>query len=111
MGRAKWWGKMTKLEESQKEEFEQFKATVRKEAVEQAAKWAIGAVIVMMGAAITGWWLYLKPMIAASFGGVPENAILAFDEPSACAKLGPYWEDFKDGAGRDLLSGQERVVH
>jgi hypothetical protein len=41
----------------------------------------------------TGWWFYLKTVIPSLVGAVPANAILAFDDPAGCAKLGDGWED------------------
>jgi hypothetical protein len=66
---------------------------IRKEAVTQVAKWAVAAFALLVLATVTGWWLYLKPTLIKSLGGVPTRAVIAFDDPGACSNLGDGWED------------------
>lgn len=82
----------------------ELKAAIRKEAVEQVSKWVIGAFVVLGGAAVFGWWLFLKPIIIDELGGVPKGAVAAFDLTDGCPG---GWKSFDDASGRFLVgSGQ-----
>jgi hypothetical protein len=77
---------------------------IRKEAVQQSAKWIIGAAVGLVVVAATGWWLYFKPMIAAAVGGVPRGAVMAFDRDDlgvdACP---PGWSPFLEARARVIV--------
>jgi hypothetical protein len=76
---------------------------VRQEAFRQVAKYAVGAVILLIVLAGSGWWFYFKSVIPNIVGAVPVNAVIAIDNPSGCASLGSDWEDFADAYGRTIV--------
>jgi hypothetical protein len=82
----------------------ELKASVRKEALTQVAKWTVGAVVVLFGIAATGWWLYLKnnldEYIRTRVEGMPASAVVAFDLPEGCPR---GWTAFQDAAGRAVI--------
>src|ERR1700730_14874455 len=55
------------------------KAAIRKEAIQQSAKWVIGGAVALAGFAAIGWWFYFKPLVIDTLGGVPRGAVMAFD--------------------------------
>ena len=79
-------------------------ATIRKEAVTQVAKWTLGAVVLLFGISLTGWWFYLKEKIdtyiVLKAGGIPASAIVAFDRPANCPK---GWSIFEPTISRVIL--------
>jgi hypothetical protein len=79
-------------------------AAIRKKAIEEVSKYTVLAIVGFITIAGTGWWLYLKPKLADSFGGVPVNAVIAFDTASGCSQLGDAWEELKDAAGRVIVA-------
>ncbi|WP_338695242.1 hypothetical protein V5279_03845 [Bradyrhizobium sp. 26S5] len=80
------------------------RAAIRKEVIQQTAKWAVSAVVLLIGFALAGWWLYLRPKIVEIIGGVPSSAIVAFDstdlDENTCP---PGWSPFLLGRGRTLV--------
>jgi hypothetical protein len=79
---------------------------IRKEVISQSVKWAIAAAAALALAALSGWWLYLEPLIIGRLGGVPNGAVVAFDLSDGCPKA-PGWNTFADAHGRVIVgSGQ-----
>lgn len=78
----------------------EFKAAIRKEAVQQVSKWVIGIFVVLSAAALFGWWLFLKPIIIGELGGVPKGAVAAFDLSDGCPD---GWTPFDDASGRFVV--------
>ena len=77
---------------------------IRREAVQQTAKWAIGATLALMGFAVAGWWLYLKPYMIDVVGGVPRGAVIAFDRDDLDVnKCPPNWSPFELTRGRVVV--------
>jgi hypothetical protein len=74
-------------------------AAIRKEAIGQTAKWAIAGGIALLAFAVTGWWLVLKPLLSERLGGVPKNAVMAFDSESCPTG----WGDYKEAVGRTII--------
>lgn len=83
-----------------------YKSEIRKQAVQQAAKWSIAAIAGLVVIAATGWWFYLKPQIAQGLGGVPVGAVLAFDRSAGCPQ---GWSTFEDAAGRSIVGVGEGI--
>lgn len=78
---------------------------VRKQTIQQLAKWLIGALVVLLVVAATGWWFFLEPKlkayIADAAGGVPLGTVLVSTVP--CSELGEGWSSFREGKGRFLV--------
>lgn len=74
---------------------------IRKEAIQQTAKWAIGALLALVGFALAGWWLYLKPKIIEVVGGVPSAAVVAFDIRDKCPE---GWTAFETANSRFIIA-------
>jgi hypothetical protein len=74
-------------------------AAIKKEAIGQTAKWAIAGGITLLAFAVTGWWLVLKPLLSERLGGVPKNAVMAFDAESCPTG----WGDYKKAVGRTII--------
>jgi hypothetical protein len=89
---------------------QQLKNEIRKEAISQVAKWAIGAFVFFFAVAASGWWLYLQEKLNAYIveraGGVPAGAVIAIDDRRGCASLGDIWEDA--GFGGRFIIGAEK---
>jgi hypothetical protein len=69
-------------------------------AAKHLAQAAIGGLVVMLAAAVLGWWLYLQPRIQALTGGLPQGAVVAFDLPTGCPA---GWVAVPDAAGRTVV--------
>lgn len=87
----------------------EYSKEIRRQAVQQTAKWTLAGLVVLVGVAGTGWWLYLEPRIgryiAAQAEQIPADAVVAFDRKEGCPE---GWTDIgKDDhnrfAGRFLL--------
>ena len=80
-------------------------AEVRKEAIQQTAKWLVGAFVLLMILAATGWWLFFEPKIKEYInqvaGGVPSGTVIA--TLKTCTELGEQWAAFTEGKGRMLV--------
>jgi len=76
--------------------------SIRKEAIQQVAKYALAAFVALVVIAGTGWWFYIRTVLPKLVGAVPTNAILAIDDPEGCTKLGSGWED-ANFAGKILV--------
>jgi hypothetical protein len=74
---------------------------IQKETLSQFSKWLVGAIGTLLVAALLGWWFYLKPILIEAVGGVPSNAIVAFDIRSKCPT---GWSDFESAAGRVIVA-------
>lgn len=81
---------------------EEFAAAVKKETTQQVAKYTISATVVLLVAAMAGWWLYLKPKIVTELGGVPPGAIVAFDR-DATAPCPEGWKVWKEATSRVIV--------
>lgn len=82
----------------------EIKAEIRKEAVQQVAKYAIAGVAALIAVAGAGWVLYLKDKIPDWVDGVPSGAVMAFDLSDNCPD---GWRRFDDASGRFIIgSGQ-----
>jgi hypothetical protein len=75
---------------------------IRREAIAQAAKWAIAGAVALIVAALLGWWLYLQPKIVNIVGGLPVGAVVAFDRSEGCPQ-GDTWIPFSAAAGRTVI--------
>jgi hypothetical protein len=73
---------------------------IRDEAFSQAAKWLVYGVISLASLAFIGWWLYLKPVLISTLGGVPTGAVAAFDLRERCPD---GWSDFDALRGRVII--------
>jgi hypothetical protein len=69
---------------------DELRSSIRKEAVSQVSKWVIGAIVVLVAAALAGWWLKLKPMFIQEIGGVPPHAVMAFNDDTCPSGWVPY---------------------
>lgn len=80
-------------------------AEIKKAAVQQVAKWVIGAFLGLAGFAAAGWWFYFEPKIhdyiVNAAGGVPSGAIIASEKK--CDQLTGNWSGFAEGTGRFLI--------
>jgi hypothetical protein len=78
---------------------------VRKEAVTQVAKWAVGSLAIAVVCALAGWAFYFEGMakdyIRKAAGGVPAGAIIA--SKLRCEDLSGTWSTFTEGTGRFLI--------
>lgn len=80
------------------------RAAIRKEAVEQSAKWVIGAIVALAGFAVIGWWLYFRPMVTDAIGGVPRGAVMAFDRDDLGRDRCPSgWAPFLEARARVIV--------
>jgi hypothetical protein len=79
---------------------DEVKKAIKDEAFAQAAKWAIGVLVSLIGFAAVGWWLFLKPILIEVFGGVPSNSVVAFDLRDKCPS---GWSPFNDANGRFIV--------
>lgn len=96
---------------------QEFKEAIRKEAREQAAKWTLASVGVLLSLAIAGWWFALKPWVVQELGGVPSGAILALADArysdqnkgdTVLEGCPPGWIRFKEAEGRFILGANSR---
>jgi hypothetical protein len=73
---------------------------IRKQAISQAAIWSVAAIgsLALIGG--TGWWLYFRPALSASLGGLPGNAVVAFDLPTGCPA---GWKEFEPAISRTIV--------
>jgi hypothetical protein len=83
---------------------EEFQQEVRKQATQQAAKWTIGAIGLLALFAASGWWFYLKPKLIETFGGLPANAVVAFDSPGGCPD---GWKIFDAAISRTIVGSTQ----
>jgi hypothetical protein len=75
---------MPEASENEKKLSAEMLASIRQEAINQVAKWAVAGGALLAVAAATGWWLYLKPRLIETVGGLPAGAVVAFDLPNGC---------------------------
>jgi hypothetical protein len=47
----------------------------------------------LLAVAVAGWGFYLSEKLPAWVGGMPRDAVIAFDDAGGCSKLGDGWED------------------
>jgi hypothetical protein len=66
----------------------------------QVAKWAVGGILLLGLGALTGWWLYLKPKLIETVGGIPTGAVIAFDLPNGCPT---GWTVFEPAISRVIV--------
>lgn len=88
----------------------EMRAAIRKEAVQQTAKWAIGAFVALAGFALVGWWFYFEPKVRdyiISAGGVPQGAVIASLEK--CSSLSGEWSTFTEGTGRFIVGAGDET--
>lgn len=78
----------------------EFRDAIRKEVINQSAKWVIAGVITLITIAAAGWWLYFLPKLTSLVGGVPSGAVVAFDLRNGCPA---GWQSFDDSNGRFIL--------
>lgn len=80
-------------------------AEIRKQAVQQTAKWLIGTFVFLLILAATGWWFFFEPKIrdyiAGAAGGVPAGTVVA--STVTCQTMGTGWVAFTEGKGRFLV--------
>lgn len=85
---------------------------IRKEAIDQTAKWAVVTSVAIAGFAAIGWWVLLeakiKQYIADAAGGVPVGSIMASTQE--CSKLAGNWVTFKEGTGRFVVGAGTETV-
>lgn len=88
----------------------EMRAAIRREAVQQTAKWAIGAFIAVTGFALVGWWFYFEPKVRdyiISAGGVPQGAVIA--SLQKCDTLTGKWSAFTEGTGRFVVGAGDEI--
>lgn len=81
---------------------------IRAEITSQLAKWVVGIIAALIVAAALGWWFYLYPIIVKLIGGVPSNAVVAFD--TAAGKCPEGWEVLPDAVGRVIVGAASQGV-
>lgn len=80
---------------------------VREEMVGQFAKWIIGGGVLLLVLASAGAWGILRPILINEIGGIPKDAIVAFDRPDGCNTLGDRWTSFENGASRFIVGASD----
>ena len=78
---------------------ESMKAQLVKEIKKQTTKWIVSTVVILIVAALSGWWFYLKMKIPIIVSGVPSGAVMAFNLP----KCPDGWSPRKDFVGRTII--------
>lgn len=86
---------------------QQYKTEIRKQAVQQAAKWTLAGAIALILFAATGWWLYLKPKIdnyiVSASDSIPSGAVVAFESSESETCPGRDWKLFEPAKGRFII--------
>jgi len=89
---------------------QEMRAAIRKEAVQQTAKWAIGAFVALAGFALVGWWFYFEPKVRdyiVAVGGVPQGTVVA--SLKECSALPGQWSTFTEGTGRFIVGAGDET--
>ncbi|MBZ9673971.1 DUF3352 domain-containing protein [Mesorhizobium sp. ES1-3] len=73
---------------------------IRREAIQQVAKYTVAGVVALIALAGAGWFLYLKDNAPKWVNGVPAGAIMAFDLSDTCPD---GWAPFNDVSGRFIV--------
>jgi hypothetical protein len=60
----------------------------------------VAGVLALLTLAAAGWWLYFKPKIIETLGGLPSNAVVAFDISTGCPK---GWKFYDKAASRVIV--------
>ncbi len=64
----------------------------------------IAAAGLLVGLAALGWWFYFEDRMTALVSGVPDHAVVAFDDASLDPEKCPDgWEPFSLGHGRTII--------
>lgn len=80
----------------------EFRREIRRQAVEQVAKWTIVTLGMLSLIAFSGWILYLEPILKARLGVVPAGAVVAFDISDGCPVYFG-WTPFLDVQGKVIV--------
>jgi hypothetical protein len=81
---------------------------IKKQAIEQSAKFTVGLFGSLLLLAVAGWGLYIKYKLPDWLHLVPKGAVTAFDISEDCPA---GWTRFEDAAGRFILgAGQGKFL-
>lgn len=77
---------------------------IRKEALQQTARWTIAGLATLFLFAMLGWWFALEPYLKERIGGVPRGAVIAFDRDDMDVDKCPAsWSPFSPARGRAIV--------
>jgi len=86
---------------------QQYKSEIRKQAVQQAAKWTLAGALALILFAATGWWLYLQPKIdeyiVSASDSMPAGAVVAFLSTESVTCPGKAWTLYEEAKGRFIV--------
>lgn len=89
------------------ENLDELKRELESQARQQAAKWIISSIVILVGFAVTGWWFYLQPKIddyiRNKADGLPSGAVVAFLSSESEPCPGDNWEIYNDVKGRFIV--------
>jgi hypothetical protein len=76
---------------------------IRSQAIKTFAAYLISLLVALVGIAAAGWWLYLKERLPIWFGGMPVHAVIAYNDPGGCKKLGDGWKEVPELQGKTIF--------
>ena len=87
---------------------QEFKRSFRGKAIDQAAQWAVAGAVSLLTIAILGWGFYLNEKLPGWVGGVPRDAVIAFDHSGGCKSLGAGWDEANYLAGKFIVGAKDQ---
>jgi len=77
---------------------EELRNEIKKQSINQVAKWIIAIFVLLVTVAGSGWWLYFKDKILPHAGGIPKGGVVAFTTPCP-----PGWKNYDKASGRAVI--------